>query len=168
MRIAFDQGGWTDDNTKVGLASVTVDMLNEGAGDMDAAGISKTAKSLAANISAGAGDDSASVSLGVLAKNLEPGLDLLSTVLLEPTFEQDDWDIMKKDRIAGLASARNNPGSIASRVASRLQYGDSYRGMMRTEDAYNARRQKNFDDFKDRLEISKSKRLQVNISRGRG
>ena len=138
VRIAFDQGGWTDDNTKVGLASVTLDMLNEGAGDLDAAAISKAAKALAANISCGAGDDSASVSLGVLAKNMEPGLDLLATVLLEPTFEQDDWDIMKMDRIADLASARNNPGSIASRVSNRLQFGDSYRGMMRTEDAYNA------------------------------
>ena len=136
VRIAFDQGSWTDDPEAVGLASVTLDMLNEGAGDLDAAGISKAAKTIAANISCGAGDDSASVSLDVLTKNLEPGLDLLAKVLLEPTFEQDDWDIMKMDRIAGLASARNNPRSIGSRVGNRLQYGNTYKGMMRTEEAY--------------------------------
>ncbi|MDG1138001.1 MAG: hypothetical protein P8N49_00575 [Opitutales bacterium] len=38
----------------------------------------------------------------------------------------------------------------------------------RTEDAYNARRTGDFDEYKDRLTISKSNRLQVNISRGRG
>ena len=41
VRVAFDQGGWTDTDGQIGLASVTLDMLNEGAGDLDAAGISK-------------------------------------------------------------------------------------------------------------------------------
>ena len=48
VQVAFDQGGWTDDADAVGLASVTLDMLNEGAGDYDAAGISKAAKAIAA------------------------------------------------------------------------------------------------------------------------
>ena len=136
VRVAFDQGGWTDDADAVGLASVTLDMLNEGAGDYDAAGISKAAKAIAANLSSGAGSDSSSVSVDVLAKNIEPALDLLSTVILAPTFEQDDWDLMKMDRIAGLASARNNPNSIAGRVAGQLLYGDSYKGLLKTEEAY--------------------------------
>jgi zinc protease len=138
VRIAFDQGGWTDDASLTGLASVTLDMLNEGAGEYDAAGISKAAKALAANIGCGAGNDSASVSLDVLVGNLEPAMDLLATVMLEPTFEADDWEIMMMDRIAGLASARNNPRSIAGRVAGRLQYGDAYKGMLKSEEAYEA------------------------------
>ena len=136
VRVAFDQGGWAEDPAHTGLASVTLDMLNEGAGDYDAAGISKAQKALAANISCGAGDDTSSVSLDVLAKNLAPALDLLATVLLQPTFEQDDWDLMMMDRIASLASARNNPRSIAARVAGKLQYGDAYKGLIRTEEAY--------------------------------
>lgn len=138
VRVAFDQGAWTDSADAVGLASVTLDMLNEGAGEYDAAGISKAAKVIAANLSSGASADSASVSVGVLSKNLAPALDLLSTVVLEPTFEQDDWDLMKMDRIAGLASARNNPRSIAGRVSGQLQYGDSYKGLLKTEEAYEA------------------------------
>ena len=70
VRVAFDQGAWTDSADAVGLASVTLDMLNEGAGEYDAAGISKAAKAIAANLSSGAGSDSASVSVGVLSKNL--------------------------------------------------------------------------------------------------
>ena len=134
VRVAFDQGAWTDSADAVGLASVTLDMLNEGAGEYDAAGISKAAKVIAANLSSGASADSASVSVGVLSKNLAPALDLLSTVVLEPTFEQDDWDLMKMDRIAGLASARNNPRSIAGRVSGQLQYGDAYKGLLKTEE----------------------------------
>ena len=138
VRVAFDQGAWTDNADGVGLASVTLDMLNEGAGEYDAAGISKAAKAIAANLSSSAGSDSSSVSVDVLAKNVEPALDLLSTVVLSPNFEQDDWDLMKMDRIAGLASARNNPRSIAGRVAGQLQYGDNYKGLLKTEEAYEA------------------------------
>ena len=93
VRIAFDQGGWIDSADHIGLASVAMDMLNEGAGNYDAAGISKAAKAIAASIGTGAGADSAYVSMNVLSKNLEPALDLMATVLLEPTFEQDDWDL---------------------------------------------------------------------------
>ena len=138
VQIAFDQGSWTDGEDAIGLASVTMDMLNEGAGDYDAAGISKAAKALAANVSTSASSDAASVSLSVLRKNLEPGLDLLATVLLKPTFEQDDWDIMLMDRVASLASARNNPRSISGRVSSRLRYGETYKGLLRTEESYEA------------------------------
>ena len=138
VRVAFDQGSWTDDSASIGLASVTMDMLNEGAGDLDAAGISKAAKAIAANLSSGAGSDSANVSVDVLTKNLEPALDLLALVILKPTFEGDDWSLMKKDRVADLASAKNNPSSIAGRVAGQLQFGDQYKGHLRTEAAYEA------------------------------
>ena len=36
------------------------------------------------------------------------------------------------------ASARKNPGSISSRVAGQLQFGDTYRGLLQTEDDYNS------------------------------
>jgi zinc protease len=138
VRITFDRGSWNDTVEMAGLASVTLDMLNEGAGEYDAAGLSTASKRLAANISSGAGNDASQLSLGVLTKNLSPGLDLMTTVLMQPTFEQDDWDLMKKDRIAGLASARNNPRSIASRVNSRLVYGEHYKGILKTEETYGA------------------------------
>ena len=138
VRVAFDQGGWSDSADTIGLASVTMDMLNEGAGEYDAAGISKAAKAIAASIGTGAGSDSAYVSMNVLSKNLEPALDLMATVLLEPTFEQDDWDLMLTDRVASLASSRNNPGSIAGRAGSRLRYGNQYKGMLSSEESYRA------------------------------
>ena len=60
----------------------------------------------------------------------------MATVLLEPTFEQDDWDLMLMDRVASLASSRNNPGSIAGRAGARLRYGNLYKGMLSSEESY--------------------------------
>ena len=39
VRVAFDQGAWTDIAPMLSAASMTLDMLNEGAGEYDAAGI---------------------------------------------------------------------------------------------------------------------------------
>ena len=82
VRIAFDRGSWNDTVEMAGLASVTLDMLNEGAGEYDASGLSTASKRLAANINSWASNDASQLSLGVLTKNIAPGLDLLTTVLM--------------------------------------------------------------------------------------
>ena len=40
VTLAFRDGGWTDPADRPGLASVSMDMLNEGAGNLDAEGLS--------------------------------------------------------------------------------------------------------------------------------
>ena len=89
-----------------------------------------------------------------------------------------DWNPIKSAEFMGTPfGAHKIKVTPSSTRGMHFTWGKGYSGVFpfqgihlshRTEDAYNARRQKNFDDFKDRLEISKSKRLQVNISRGRG
>ncbi|MEC8012911.1 MAG: hypothetical protein VX153_01645 [Verrucomicrobiota bacterium] len=89
-----------------------------------------------------------------------------------------DWNPIKSAEFMGTPfGAHKIKVTPASTRGMHFTWGKGYSGVYpfqgihlshRTEDAYNARREKNFDDYKDRLEISKSKRLQVNISRGRG
>ena len=138
VSLYVDRGQFTDPADKPGLASATMDMLNEGAGEYDAAGLSKATKSLASSLSSSASDDVASLSIKTLTKNLGPTLDLMSLVLRSPTFADKDWDLMRKKRLQDLEAARNNPRKIHSRVWDKLFYGDGYKGAMRTEDAYNA------------------------------
>ena len=89
-----------------------------------------------------------------------------------------DWNPIKSAEFMGTPFGSHKiKVTPASTRGMHFTWGKGYSGVYpfqgihlshRTEDAYNARREKNFDDYKDRLEISKSKRLQVNISRGRG
>jgi zinc protease len=133
VRIAFVPGGFTDPAGKEGLAASTMDMLNEGAGAYDAAGLASALEKLGMSLSTGAGSDGASVAVGGLKRNLGPGLDLLKTVLREPTFPAGDWELLKKQQIAGIAKRRKDPESIASRVFERALFGDAYTGRAATE-----------------------------------
>jgi len=138
VSLYVDRGHYTDPKGKAGLASVTMDMLNEGAGELDAAGLSKATKSLASTLSSSASDDVASLSIKSLSKNLGPTLDLMSQVLRSPSFTEKDWDLMRKKRLQDLEAARNNPRKIHSRVWDKLFYGEGYRGTLRTEADYAA------------------------------
>jgi len=136
VQLSVDRGGFTDPQDKPGLASVTMDMLNEGAGELDAAGLSRAAKALASSLSSSASNDTATLSIKSLTKNLPQTLDLMTQVLRTPNFAEADWALMKKKRLADLSAARNNPHKIHSRVWRRQFYGEGYIGRLRTEAAY--------------------------------
>ncbi|MDP2308817.1 MAG: pitrilysin family protein [Pseudomonadota bacterium] len=136
VRIAFRPGGLADPPGKEGLAAVTLDMMNEGAGEYDAVGLSSALLRLGSELGSGASDDGSSVYASGLTSNLDPTLDLLSTVLLDPTFPETEWALVKKQRIANLDTQRKDPEWIAGRVFNRVIFGETYRGRAATKASY--------------------------------
>ncbi|MCB9746008.1 MAG: insulinase family protein [Alphaproteobacteria bacterium] len=135
VRVSFRVGGWTDPADKVGLASATFDMLNEGAGGMSAVELSAAGRKLATGVGAGAGIDSGSVSVDVLKKNLEPALDLWATVLLRPDFPKAEWERLRKQRIQNVAASKTDPNQTAGRVLDLLLYGNQYEGRFESKES---------------------------------
>lgn len=136
VNLVNSQGGWTDPAGKKGLASATMDMLNEGAGKRDAATLSADLRRLGAALGTSAGLDGSGVSLEVMKKNLEPGLDIMADVTLRPTFPRADWELMRKKRLAQLEEARQDPSAMAGRAWAHLMYGDTYAGQLSNAPAY--------------------------------
>ncbi|MCK6503091.1 insulinase family protein [Myxococcota bacterium] len=138
VNVVLRPGAWTDPAGRPGLASVTLDMMNEGAGGMTAAELSAATRKLGASLGTAAGLDGAVVSVSALRDQLPHALPLLATVLLQPDFPQADWEILRKKRLQDLAAARNDPGSIADRTWDVLGHGGRYAGHLTTEAAYQA------------------------------
>lgn len=136
VTLAFQDGGWTDPKGRSGLARAAMDMLNEGAGDLDAEGLSAALRRLASSLSSGASADGASISLQTLTQNLAPSLDLMALVLTKPTFPDKEWDLLRKQRLADLKTEREDPGQISRRVFNHLLFGDAYLGNLATEEGY--------------------------------
>ena len=128
VKVVFHTGTWTSDNQNVARAAL--DMLNEGAGDLDAMGLSAAQRKLAAEISSGASLDGASVSLSSLKKNLEESISLLSTVVQQPTFPEKDWEILQKKYVQDLKAKQEDPNQIARDVFNGLSYGWQYSGRL--------------------------------------
>ncbi len=137
-RLVFLANGSSDPVGKEGLASVTMDMLDEGAAGKDAAALAGTLQKLGAGLGTSAGDDGATIAFSTLARNLDATLGVLVDVLQRPDFPAADWELLRKKRIAGLARARKDPDSVAARVYERILLGDSYRGRLTSEASYGA------------------------------
>jgi zinc protease len=138
LRLLFRVGSFADPAGKEGLASVTLDMMNEGAGNLSAEDISRELKRLGSSIGTGADDDGASITASGLRRNLAPTLDLFARILLEPSFPSADWEVRRAQRVADLVASREDPNGIAGRVTPRVLYGDAYRGRLLSEASYAA------------------------------
>lgn len=128
MQMVFDSGYAADsvEGGQLGLTSFTMNMLDEGAGRMDATDIAARAESLGANLSTGAGLDTASVSLSALRTNLRPSVELMATIITDPSFRDEDIDRVRSQTLNGIQQEMANPISIALRLLPPEMYGDGH------------------------------------------
>ena len=123
MSYEFRGGYAADPAGKPGLASFTMSLLDEGAGDLNALAFADRAQSLGANIGASAGLDSSSVYLSALKQNLEPSVTLFADMLRKPRFEQADIERVRGQWIAGIKQEKASPNGIVQRVVPGLVFG---------------------------------------------
>ncbi len=123
MSYEFRGGYAADPVAKSGVASFTMGLLDEGAGDLNALAFADRAQSLGANIGASAGLDSSSVYLSALKQNLEPSITLFADMLRKPRFEQADIERVRGQWIAGIKQEKANPNGIVQRVVPGLVFG---------------------------------------------
>jgi zinc protease len=66
------------------------------------------------------------VNASSLKKHIEPLMDILSDVVLNASFKQEELDKIKKQTISGLAASKSEPGSISDRVSKPLTFGNNH------------------------------------------
>src|SRR5688500_62337 len=90
IRGLVRSGADHDDANTAGLASVTADLLDEGAGSRDAIRIAEDIGLLGASLGTGADWDASYVSLDVLSRNAEPSIDIFGDVTARATLPEED------------------------------------------------------------------------------
>lgn len=126
MDLLVDAGYAADQQARPGTASLAMNALDEGAGDMDALTISETLDRLGATLSTGANLDVSEVSLSTLKQTLDPALDVFADVVLRPTFPEQDVERLKQQRLAQIQQEKNQPVQMALRVFPTLVYGEGH------------------------------------------
>ena len=108
VAIAFqiEGGAATDPPTLQGRASLLVDLLTEGAGEMDDRAFKERLANLSATISIQATQDGISGMLYTLSKNLPEAADMLGLALSAPRFDPAALERAQASHIASLISAR--------------------------------------------------------------
>jgi zinc protease len=121
--LQLDAGYAADRPESSGLASMTMEMLDEGTASMDALEISDALARLGADLSSGANLDFSVVGLSALKENLDPSLAIYADVILNPAFAPAELERLKRLQLAGIQQEKNTPTSMALRVLPQLLYG---------------------------------------------
>lgn len=123
LRALVRSGADHDTFKTAGLASITADMLDEGAGERDAIRLSEDVGTLGGSLGTGADWDASYISLDVLSRNALPSVVIFGDVTARATLPPDGLERVRAERLNDLLQQRNEPGAIAGKRFSSLLYG---------------------------------------------
>ena len=126
VALQFDAGYAADAGGKLGLASFTTRMLDEGAGDYDALELAAELEKLGTNLGSGSNLDTTTVSMSMLKENMKPSLSILGDILKEPTFDNEEIERQRALLLNSIAQQKTRPISIALTLLPPLIYGDDH------------------------------------------
>lgn len=127
VRVVVGAGRETNPKGKAGLSALTADLLDEGTSTRSALQINADATALGADLSTGAGAESAEIALDALTGDtLGPSLDLLADVLLKPKFDGKEFSRVQKETLAQLQSQASDPRDLAARTFMQQIFGKDH------------------------------------------
>ncbi len=125
ISIQFDAGYAADsvEGGKLGAASFTGSMLDEGTSRRSALDIAEELEGLGASLGAGSNLDTTGVSMSALKENLTPSLAVMADVLRNPAFAQEEIDKLRTRWLAAIDQEIASPVQLALRELPLEIYG---------------------------------------------
>ena len=122
VRVLTRAGAVFDPDDRAGLAHLTGALLTRGTAKRTGPEVDSAIEFVGGSLEAVAGRDSLTVALSVQKKDLALGLDLVSEVVLSPTFPPGEVTRKVSEIQAAIRRSDEDPGTVASRALSRLVY----------------------------------------------
>jgi predicted Zn-dependent peptidase len=119
-------GALADPRDLPGLAKFTAEMLREGTRTRTSAQIAAEVDEIGASLGAGAdfGASVSTVSASGLVENADKMLELMSDIVLNPTFPAEELEKYKLRQLASLEEARSDPDFLSREKFHAVLYGD--------------------------------------------
>ncbi len=124
IRVINTRAGAREQGAATGLSSLVADLLDEGAGKLDAFALPEAIEQLGANLDTAIAEDASTVALETLASTLDASLALLADVVQRPRLSEEDFDRVKADTIEELKQRPDEPRRVANLVFDRVVLGD--------------------------------------------
>jgi predicted Zn-dependent peptidase len=116
VALVLDVGSAADPVATPGLAALTADLVDEGAGGRDTMQLSDAFARLGTHLDVDVGQDGASLSFTTLARNLDPALALLADVLSRPHLAETDFQRIRDLRLSRLRQLSTSASAAADRA----------------------------------------------------
>ena len=115
-------------NGKKGLASLATEMFSKGTQNYSADELSEAIEFTGGSITTSGGDEYTTFTGRFLKEDLSTGLDLLSEMLLKPTFPKDEWKLLKKQALEGVKTWYQDASTVAIAHAYKMGFGNTPMG----------------------------------------
>ncbi|UCG28835.1 MAG: insulinase family protein [Bacteroidales bacterium] len=126
FNIEIKGGLLLDDMEKVGVANLVSDLMMEGTANKTPEELEEEIELLGANIYMNTGREYISISVNTLARNYDKTLALVEEILLEPRWDEEEFDLAKTRTINYLKQRKADPNYISGQVFNKLIYGEDH------------------------------------------
>jgi len=126
LNLIVNAGSIADAPDRPGIASLTADMLDEGAAGRSALEIADAFEMLGARFGVSAGLQSSIVSLRTEKSRLTEALRHAADVILRPDFPATELDRIRAERLTGLVRMHDQPAAISAVLYGHTLFGKSH------------------------------------------
>ncbi len=123
VRALITSGADRDSADLAGLASMTTELLDEGAGSRDAIKLAEDLGLLGASLGTGTDWDASYISLDVLSRNFAATMEIFADIARRPMLPESALLRVRAERLMELLQQREEPAAIAGKRFSNLLYG---------------------------------------------
>ena len=124
--LRISGGQLLDNLEKTGVARLLCDVMMEGTAQRTAEELEEAIGQLGATININATSEFIDISANCLTRNYRAVLSLLEEILLEPRWDEVEFERLRQASLAMIAQRQANPNAIATNVFNRLIYGDAH------------------------------------------
>ena len=124
--LVLDAGRDRASTDKPAVANLTADLLNKGTANKTTAELEDAIKSLGSSIQVSATSTGTSISGSCLSRNFHQTMALVEEILLEPRWDAEEFELLKRKQINRIDQDAGDPGAISQREAAKLRYPDDH------------------------------------------
>ena len=125
FNLVINGGQLVESMDKLGVANLTASLLNKGTKNKTVSELEEAIQELGASINIYASKENITISGTSLRRNYEKTLALAQEMLLEPRFDEEEFELLKKATLSRLRQQEASPNSVASNKYNELIYGEN-------------------------------------------
>lgn len=119
-------GQMLDDPQKPGVARMVAEMLMEGTAKRTPEELEEAIGQLGASVNVNASSEFINISANCLVRNYDAVRQIVEEILLEPRWDEAEFERVKQATLGAIAQRNANPNAIAGNVFYRKLYGDNH------------------------------------------
>jgi predicted Zn-dependent peptidase len=124
ISLSVDAGEINEGTSRVGVASLTTDLMKEGTEKLSAQQVAETAARMGSTLDVHAGNDQTKLGIDVLQEFAPDAVKLLADVAQHPRLPQSEIDRLKNDALRQIALQNSQPQTIALTRFRKILYRD--------------------------------------------